>query len=1028
MNFQRWNKVLSWAVFAITLIVYFLTAQRTISFWDSPEFVSSAYKLQVSHPPGAPLYLMLARIFVLVFPKSMVAFACTLFSVVCAGFTIKVLYMCIAHIAQKIVGKGSEMTDAEGIAVLASAFVGSLSMIFAHSYWEASTETEVYTLSTLLMALAFWFALKWEAETEPVKATRWLLLLAFILGLSVGVHIMNFAIVFPVAMLVILKKYGFNWKSISIAFVAGLVLFFALKNGLVTGILSLAAKLDIWLVNSYGLPFNSGIAVAYLLLAGILVWGLLYTRKRKKYLAHHLLIAVSLFMIGWSSYGMVLVRSISNTPISSDASNPKRLKSYLNAEQFDFGSRKLIKGPAFNAPLDLKKPFLDGNENYEVDREKGQYVMTNDGKYMVANYDKRFDLWFPRLYDRRKINIEGFYNWIDIEGTPIEYTDHKGNKKVINKPTFGENLSYFFKYQLMHLNIRYLMWNFAGIQNRNFGSGDPLNGNWMSGINFADFKRVGNTALISERNMDLKDRNNFYLLPLLLGLFGLVFLFLKDRNLAVTTLIFYLAFSVAITIFVNQLAIHLEIRDRDYIFLGAYFAFCIWIGLGVLGLFKLIPKLKENRTKAYIIGGVCFLAVPFQMGAKGWNDHDRSWNRFNYQLGKAYLDACEPNALLITTGDNATFPIWYLQEVEGYRTDVRLINYELLNIDHYINKLRRKINTSPPVKMSLPQSAYINGVDKLLPLIDKLKPDVYTELGQVVDFASSDVKTLWNGRNINYFPTTRFSLKADTNKLIEQGVNPDEYRTHFVPAINWELKKSFYSIADLVLMDILSSNNWERPICFTNIDYYDHFIGLNKYCVIKGVVNELLPLAPNEEKTNNRMYDKKSMEAFLMSDTSEAINLSDVSKYHTYASRDISRSVFRPAFFYLADAYLEENNKDEVEKILDRCIEMIPDTVVQFRKYMFDVGKLYYKIGKTEKARSVMSKIVDNLFVETHHFTSFSPANKFITRTRATLNIQIIGIIAQELEQYDKDMAVDIRSKHGQLQREMDAWLRQNFD
>lgn len=1029
MDFKKWDKIFGWVIFAITFLVYFLTAQRTISFWDSPEFISAAYKLQVSHPPGAPLYLMLLRIFMSVFPQSSIAFAGSLFSVIGASFTVMLLYLCITHVARKIIGKADEINKGEAVAIIASGVVGALSMVFAHSYWAASTEAEVYTVSSLLVAFTFWFALKWEAEKEYVKAIRWLLLITFLFGLSAGVHIMNFAMTFPLAMLFIFKKFGFNWKTAGLSLVSGLLLFFLLKNGLFTGFMGFAAKLDLLLVNSYGLPFNSGLVLAYVLLVLLLVFGLYYTHRRKKYLAHHIILGIGLFMIGWSTYNMVLVRSSAQLPVSSNASNPKQLKSYVQAEQFDFGQRKLVKGPSFNAPLDKKKPFVDGEKVYSADEKQGRYVLTNDGKYMIANYDKRFDLWFPRISDKKSINIQGYYNWVDIKGEPISYTNSIGKTETIYKPTFGENLTYFFKFQLGYLNLRYLMWNFAGTQNRSSASGDPLGGNWMSGIDFLDFGRVGNTSLISKRNMALKDRNNFYLLPLILGLFGLVFLFLRDRKMATVTLIFYLAFSVAITIFINQQPIHISIRDRDYIFLLAYFTFCIWIGLGVLGLFKLIPKLKENTTKAYLVGGLTFLAVPLQMGAKGWDDHDRSRDKFVYKLAKAYLDACDKDALLITVGDNATFPIWYLQEVEGYRTDVRVINYELLNIDHYINKLRRKINDSKPVKMSLPENAYVEGVDKLLPLIDKLEDGVYAPVGQVVDFASSENKQLWNGRNINYFPASRFSLKADTAKLRVKGINPEEHWCHFIPAINWEFKKNFYSIADLVLLDILQSNNWERPICFTNLDYYNHFIGLNKHCLIKGVVNELLPIAPVLEKNNNRMYDVGALSAALMQDGNGGVmDLGDPTEYYSYECRDIARSTFRPAFFYLSDAYLERNNPKSAKEVLEKCTDLIPDTVVQYRKYMFDVGKMYYKVGQPERAKEVISTMVDNLFAETHHFLSFSPSNKLITRKRSTINIEIIAIVAKEVKQYDRDLSLIIQSKLDMLNREMQTWTKQNFE
>lgn len=1025
MDFNRWNKIIGWSVFAITFVVYFLTAQRTISFWDSPEFISAAYKLQVSHPPGAPLYALLARVFMLFFPQSMIAFAGSLFSVLCASLTTLLLHFSITHIGRLLLNK-EEPTDSENIAILASGLIGALSLVFTHSYWTASTEAEVYTLASLLLAISFWASLKWEAEKNATQAVRWLLLIAFTLGLSVGVHIMNFAIVFPIAMIFVLKKYGFNWKWLSIAFGAGLAFFFLLKNVLVTGFLAFASKLELLVVNSYGMPVNSGLVVAVILLIALASGGLYYTKTRRKIAAHHIILAVSLFMIGWSSYGMALVRSMPDLAVSSAAGDPFRLNGYLQADQFDFGVRPLLKGPVYNSPLDPKKPFVDGDEIYSLSQEEGKYIRTNTGKYTETNFDKRFDMFFPRVYNARKVNSDGYRLWASIEGEPIQHTAN-GKTETIYRPTFAENLTYFFKFQLIHLNWRYFMWNFAGSQNRAFDSGDPARGNWMSGIGLIDYNKIGNTDLISERNMNDKSRNNFYLLPFLLGVFGLVFLFIRHKRYFAVTLIFFLAFSVAITIFINQMPIHLQIRDRDYIFLAAYFMFCLWIGLGVLGLFKMIPKLKENNTKAILAAALTFLAVPFQMGAKGWDDHDRSSDDFLYTLGKAYLDACPPNTILITEGDNATFPLWYLQEVEGYRTDVRVINYELLNLDNYIYKLRRQIYDSPPVKMSLPESSYIKGVDKLLPLIDKVKDEAHADVGQVVAFASSpNNQTRWNGRDINYIPTTRFSLKADTNQLRARGVVPEKYDCRFVPEIKWEFAKDFYSIADLALLDILSSNNWERPICFTNLDYSYHMIGLKWHLVKKGMVEELLPIEPGPEKDRDLMFDIETMEKGTMTEPYYA-DFSDPSGNYSFESQSTARYVLRHVYFFLADAYLEQGDSIAVGKVLDKCIELMPDESVEYRKYMFDIGKTYYKIGQPERAREVINKLMDNLFTETHHGLSFTPVNKWITRKHMENNIYIMGVLAKELQARDKELGAIVQPKYELLDRELQVWIKQNF-
>ena len=397
------------------------------------------------------------------------------------------------------------------------------------------------------------------------------------------------------------------------------------------------------------------------------------------------------------------------------------------------------------------------------------------------------------------MNVNGYKEWGQITGKPINYTDSRGTRQYI-KPTARENYRYFFNYQLGWLNMRYFFWNFVGRQNDNLSVGLPHHGNWMSGINFIDKGRTGSKTALPARYQD-KSTNHFFFLPLILGLVGLYFLFSRNKLFTVITGIGFLAFSFAITVFINQEPIHVIIRDRDYIFLVAYFIFALWIGLGVIGLSNLIPGVLKSRQKTIGVVAVCFVLVPLLMGFKGWNDHNRSSDDFPENFARSYLDACPENALLITNGDNATFPLWYLQQVEGYRTDVRVINFDMLGLDWYIDKLQRRMNDSPPVKMSMARNTYLKGAEKLLPLQEQMPEGQYLDLKRVVDFATSpEERTMWNYRNINMMPTARFGLAADSNILIAQGIDPTKFGAHFTPQVTWTYRQDFYPRGDLVLM------------------------------------------------------------------------------------------------------------------------------------------------------------------------------------------------------------------------------------
>lgn len=1010
MDFKKWNKILSWGVFGIAFIVYALTAQREVMFWDSGEFLASIYKLQATHPPGAPLYTMLGRIFTLFFPASAIAYAGSLFSALCGAFTIWFLFQAITWLGQKLIVRLEIESESANMVVLASAVVGSLALTFSDSFWVSSTEAEVYTLSTFFMAAAFWAITKWESGGED---NRWLVLIAYLLGLSIGVHILNLAILFPVAMVYMLKKYGLNWKSTGIGLGVALVLFFFINSGLVQGFLTIAGKLEIVAVNSWGLGRHSGFYLLITLLALLFAGGIFFARKRGVPVAELILLSVAVFTIGWSSYAMAVIRTSVHTPTSNQASDAIRLLDYIRSNQFGFSDRPLIYGPTFISVQDAKEPWRDKPPTLVYDAEKGQYIVTNDGKLRLINYDGATKTLFPRMYDQSPINIKGYQEWIDFDGKVV-----KLEGRDVKVPTLGENLAFFFTYQLGWLNLRYFMWNFAGRQNDIKGAGFPSNGNWVSGIPFLDEGRIGPSKAIPDYYKNHTARNEFYLLPLLLGLAGLVFLFMYGKTELIVTGLFFLAFGVAITIFINQLPIHVLIRERDYIFLGAYYAFCIWIGIGVLGIYYWLAEYLPEKTKLYAISAACLVLVPGLMAFKGWDDHNRKTDDFARNMGIQMLNQCEPNSILIASGDNVTFPLWYLQEVEGYRTDVRIVDYNLMNLDWYIDRMRMAINESAPLKMSLTKEFYQYGRTAVYPLKKKEDVNLHAPVEMLIDFMSK----MEIGK---HFPTDLFTMQADTLSVKRRGVDASRYNAVFVPQVNWQLTKAQYTLQDVAVMDIIQQNGFERPVYFSNTGSSQFYLGLENYFVNKGLVCQFLPIAPTPGKPSNKFVDTEAIKELVSGDLGMQ-EISDPNAFVSSANIMFVKNVYRPIFYSLASGLYEAGNQEECIEVLDLAQELFPDAKVPYGETMFKIGLLYYQAGDKEKWKDVERTVMYNLIDEMDWYTAFDPKHDLVTYEGASrLGIKMAEIMT-EVGKRDADLVQELEPQLNILQEQYNDWMYEN--
>jgi len=699
-NFKKLNIIVGWSVFLVATITYLLTIEPTTSFWDCGEFIATAFKLEVGHPPGAPLFMIISRFFALFAfgDTSKVAMMINVQSALSSSFTILFLFWSITHLAKKLMQKISstdELDFGQNLAVIGSGVVGALAYTFSDTFWFSAVEAEVYAMSSLFTAAVFWAILKWEDVADEKYSNRWLILIAYLMGLSIGVHLLNLLAIPAIVLVYYFKKYEFSVKGVIIALMTSFLMVIILMYGVIQGMVWGAAQFELMFVNSFGLPFNSGFIFYILLIITGLAGGLYYTYQKNKPLLNTIILALTVVIIGYSSFAMILIRSSANPPM--DENNPENafsLKSYLNREQY--GDRPLIYGEYYNAePISSEENFtyIKGTENYvKIAKTNSTYI-----------YDGEFSTIFPRMYSSNGSHIEAYKSWAGITASDDV------------KPSFGNNLRFFLTYQIGHMYFRYLMWNFAGRQNDEQSHGSVVNGNWISGISFLDAIRLGPQTNLPDNFNAQKGRNKYFLLPLIFGLVGLIFSFsYGKKDFWIVFALFFMT-GIAIVLYLNQTPY--QPRERDYAYAGSFYAFTIWIGLSVLAIYDLLRKISNNSAKAMISTGLAVL-IPLQMLSQNWDDHDRSGRYTARDFASNYLNSCAPNAILFTYGDNDTFPLWYAQEVEGIRTDVRVVNLSLLSTDWYVDQMLRKAYESDVLPISFTPAQYVQGKRDIVPLYE----------------------------------------------------------------------------------------------------------------------------------------------------------------------------------------------------------------------------------------------------------------------------------------------------------------------
>jgi len=982
-QFKKLNNIIGWSVFLIASFVYLSTIEQTVSFWDCGEYISTAYKLEVGHPPGAPLFQIFGRIFTLFATQgtSEVAVAINILSALCSSFTILFLFWTITAFGRKLFFKDNNYEVGRIYAVLGSGLVGALAYTFSDSFWFSAVEGEVYAMSSFFTAITFWCIMKWEQEADQPHASRWLVLIAYLIGLSVGVHLLSLLTIPAMGMIYYYKKYEYTKSGAIKAFIISMIMLGIVQAVIIPGAISLISTFELFFVNTIGLPFNSGTIIYFLTIIGAIAFGLSYTKKHNKAVWNTAILGVMMLLIGYSSYAILVVRSNANPPI--DENNPEDavgLLSYLNRDQY--GSWPIVYGQHFNAKLDSRKPYLDGKPVYAKDEKKGKYVVIDKRKNTLPNYSKKDKMLFPRIWSNTQARHAGGYvNWAGLK-----------NKDV--NPTFAENMTYFFKYQIGWSYIRYFMWNFVGRQNDFMNmDGNSLKGNWESGIGFIDNARLGTPS--SEINVPdylgkNKGKNHYYFLPLLLGLIGMLFHFKKHNQDALVVLLFFLFTGVLIIIYLN--VVPFQPRERDYAYVGSFYAFSIWIGLGVLGIYDFLSK-RMNSTVSAGLATVIALIIPTLMLAENWDDHDRSGRFTALEVAKNYLNSCDKNAILFTNGDNDTFPLWYAQEVEGIRTDIKVVNLSLFNTPWYIDQMKRASYDAAPIPSSLEHDDYRAGTRDYTPINEKSKE--YVEVKRVVNFINSKsakAKINTSAGLRNYCPTKKLKLSVDKEKV--KSFIPEEYHDKIVDEIRWKLKGNGIFKNKLMVLDILANFNWERPIYFAITVGRDNFMGLEKYFQLEGLAYRLVPyVAQSPDGQTGVVHTDKMYERLVNNFQWGGFNNSDL-----YFDETNTRMVmnFRNNYSRLAEALFQKGDTVKAIETLDKCMAEFPRDVVNFSYFALPIIDIYYKLGEDEKGKQMLAVMIDDYLTEIKYLKEFDRGSGL--KQNIAIAGQVLGSLSRVLQ------------------------------
>ena len=1104
-QYKTVNNLVGWLTFIIAATVYCMTIEPTASFWDCPEFITTGYKLEVGHPPGAPFFMLTANLFSqFASDATTVAKMVNYMSALMSGACILFLFWSITHLVRKLIIKDeNNITTGQLITIMGSGLVGALVYTFSDTFWFSAVEGEVYAYSSLFTAVVFWLILKWEDVADQPHSDRWIILIAYLTGLSIGVHLLNLLCLPAIVLVYYYKKVpNANAKGSLLALFGSMVLVGIVLYGIVPGVVKVGGWFELLFVNSMGLPFNTGVIVYIIILAASIIWGVyesytetsrprmnisfmltiallgipfyghgassviigiivlaalgLYLFAKKldqKYqisarTMNTALLCTMMIMVGYSSYALIVIRSTANTPM--DQNSPEdifTLGEYLGREQY--GTRPLFYGQAYSSKVELEVKDgycvpVEANSTTKYIRKEKTSADEKDSYIEVpgrVEYKYAQNMLFPRMYS--SAHAAQYKGWVDIDGVDVPY-DECGNAIMVNIPTQWENIKFFFRYQLNFMYWRYFMWNFAGRQNDLQGSGEIEHGNWITGIPFIDNWLVGDQSLLPQELKDNKGHNVFYCLPLLLGIIGLLWqAYRGQKGVKQFWVVFFLFFmtGIAIVLYLNQTPS--QPRERDYAYAGSFYAFAIWVGMGVAGIIKLLQDYaKMKELPASVLVSVLCLLVPIQMASQTWDDHDRSGRYVARDFGQNYLMSLQEsgNPIIFTNGDNDTFPLWYNQETEGFRTDARTCNLSYLQTDWYIDQMKRPAYDSPSLPITWDRVEYVEGTNEYIQIRPEIKQTIDALYAQAN--SSDNPEALQNVRNefgedpyelknilkywirsekegLHVIPTDSIVIKIDKEAVRRSGMKIPEALGDSIPDHmnillrddNGRPKRALYK-SELMMLEMLAHANWERPMYMAITVGRENQLGMDKHFIQEGLASRFTPF---ETKKLGTTVDSEKMYDNLMN----KFKFGGIDKPGIYIDENVMRMCYthRRVFAQLIEQLMKEGKKDKALAALDYAEKMIPAYNVPYdwQNGAVQMAEAYYQLGETEKADKIMDALANKAIEYLTWYLSLDNSQFFVSSREFEYHIALLNEELKLMEKYKSKLSDNYSGKLDEL-------------
>lgn len=1008
-KFTRINNIVAIVILLISSFVYLSTIEPTTSFWDCGEFIASSYKLEVGHPPGNPVFNLFARFFTMFTDSTHAAMAVNAMSALCSAFTIFFLYLSIVHFARRIYEKRNQTISlGNAIAIFGAGAVGALAYCFSDTFWFSAVEGEVYAMSSLFTAIVFWAILKWE-EDDSKYANRWIVLIAFLMGLSIGVHLLNLLAIPPIVFTYYYKKSSkITWKGIIGVFLLSIVILAFILFFIIPYIPKIAALFDRMFVNGFGAKFNIGATVFMVVLLAACFFVLYLLRKQDKAVWHTIVLCFTTILIGYSTFSMVIIRSSANTPTNEyQPDNPYTLVRYLGREQY--GSAPLIYGQAYTSPYDVQsQPY---------------YTPLNDAYYRAENITPRYPsgakMFFPRMWNSFDSRYSAFYDsYTGGKFRTKTYMDG-GELKKTKMPHFKDNLAFFFDFQVNYMYIRYFMWNFVGRQNDFHGDtpGNLTKGNWESGIKFIDNVRLGDQSDGPDILVHNRGKNHYFFLPLILGLIGFFFQLKHDsRNNWITALLFLLT-GLAIVLYLNQPPY--QVRERDYAYAGSFYVFCIWIGLAVVAIQSWLEKGKGSVVVSSLVTLAC-LCVPILMGCENWDDHDRSGRYTARDLAYNYLMGTDPNAIVITHGDNDTFPLWYIQEVEHVRNDIRIVNTSLLGTDWYIDQMKNKQYDSDPLPITLERKQYLYGTNDYPYVLNAIKRPVLAS--EAIDVFRNPKYVLNDGKT-DFIPAKTLLIPVNKENVKKYHIVAEKDYDKIVDTVTLTISGDRFGKTALIILDILAHYDWDRPI-YSVVPGADVDLGLQSWMQYEGLLYKFIPIRTEDYRKNphidtDKMYNNL-MNVYRFDSLKDSTIHVDYQNIYTFCAVSPIRDIFATT----AEALVNEGQNAKAIDLLDKCMDILPEKSFPYNLTpmhslnefsILNVIELYLTLGEKDKAKALANAFADETTAMARHYAT--PVGKdMISQEDAASNISYIYYLVKMMKDHgEKEFAQLLESKIGKF-------------